>query len=76
MTVLVPRTLAFGSLLKYSYPVLVAPRSCAIAVQVQQMQKRMIDLEKIVRTRNTTIEVCDILHSASSIPYGLIHILL
>jgi len=68
MMVLVLQTLAFGSLIKYNHPMLVAPISCAVAVQVQQIQKRMTDLEKIVRTRNITIEVCIRLHSSNSIP--------
>ncbi len=71
MMLLVLHISAFGRLPKYNYSMLVAPRSqeaprsCAVAVQVQQIQKRMTDLEKIVRTRNSTIEVCIILHSAS-----------
>ena len=71
MTVLVLQTLAFGSLLIYNYPVLVAPSSCAVAVQVQQIQKRMTDLEKIVRTRNSTIEVGIILCSKQHTLHGL-----
>ena len=72
MKMLVLQTLAFGSLLQLQYPMLVAPSSCAVVLQVQQIQKRMTDLEKIVRTRNSTIEVGIILHSASRIQILLI----